>query len=236
MKEFVSSFFVNGMAKYILLLFLFSNCAVGQSLVLEKQINFLALGDSYTIGESVAENERWPVQLINRLRKEKNLTCQDPRIIATTGWRTDQLKNAIAEANLPTNHYNLVGLLIGVNNQYQHKSVDSYAPEFEELLNTAITLAGGNKTHVFVVSIPDYGFTPFGKPNQEKISRELDVYNAMNKSIAEKLGVAYFNITDISRKGLAEPMLVASDGLHPSGKMYGEWVELILKDKRVMFK
>lgn len=228
--------FRNLMTKYILLLFLFSNCAVGQSLVLEKQVNFLALGDSYTIGESVAENERWPVQLINRLRKEKDLTCEDPRIIATTGWRTDQLKSAIAAANLPTNHYNLVGLLIGVNNQYQHKSVESYAPEFEELLNTAIALAGGNKSRVFVVSIPDYGYTPFGKPNQEKISRELDAYNAMNKSIAEKLNVIYFNITDISRKGLAEPELVAGDGLHPSGKMYSAWVELIMSDKRVTLK
>lgn len=224
------------MAKYILLLFLISNCAEGQSLRVEKQINFLALGDSYTIGESVAENERWPVQLINRLRNEENLTCQDPRIIATTGWRTDQLKNAIIAANLQPNQYNLISLLIGVNNQYQNKSVESYAPEFEELLSMAIALAGGDKSRVFVVSIPDYGFTPFGKANQEKISRELDAYNAVNKSIADKMGVLYFNITDISRKGLAEPALVASDGLHPSGKMYSAWVELILSDKRVPYK
>ncbi len=121
-----------------------------------------------------------------------------------------------------------MSLLIGVNNQYQGKSVEDYKPEFEALLKTAIHLAGGNASHVFVVSIPDYGYTPFGQPKQATISRELDAYNAANRAIAARYNVPYIYITDISRRGLAEPDLVAEDGLHPSGKMYAEWVEAIV--------
>lgn len=181
---------------------------------------FLALGDSYTIGESVAESERWPNQLAAKLK------IPQPKIIATTGWRTDNLKDAIDAASLKP-EYDLVSLLIGVNNQYQGKPIEVYEREFEELLQTAIKLAKGKKKNVFVVSIPDYGFTPFGKAKQEKISEELDQYNAINKHIAAKYGVKYFNITEISRKGFEDAELVATDGLHPSGKMYGQWVELI---------
>jgi lysophospholipase L1-like esterase len=188
-------------------------------------IKFLALGDSYTIGESVKVEDRWPEQLATELRKN-GYSVEKPRIIATTGWRTDQLKNAIADANLSP-EYNLVSLLIGVNNQYQGKSLAHYAPEFEELLSTAIRLAGGKKENVFVVSIPDYGFTPFGKNKQEQISKALDAFNAINKKIAGDAGVRYINITDISRQGLAQSGLVAEDGLHPSGKMYTRWVEKI---------
>jgi lysophospholipase L1-like esterase len=208
---------------------------MAQSVSIEEKVKFLALGDSYTIGESVAVSERWPVQLVNRLRAEKGFVCDDPRIIATTGWRTDNLKNAITAANIQPNEYTLVSLLIGVNNQYQGKTAESYAPEFEELLETAIALAGGNKAHVFVVSIPDYGYTPFGKNKQAEISAALDQFNAVNKSITQQLGIKYFNITDISRKGLTETDLVASDGLHPSGKMYTEWVDLIFNDEAVSY-
>ncbi|MBT1696852.1 SGNH/GDSL hydrolase family protein [Fulvivirgaceae bacterium PWU4] len=186
---------------------------------------FLALGDSYTIGESVAEHERWPLQLAEALRK-KGVAIAAPHIIATTGWRTDDLKRAILAAN-PAHDQGLVSLLIGVNNQYQGKSAVSYAPEFEELLNMAIAFAGNDKSKVFVVSIPDYGYTPFGKEKQESISKAIDEFNAVNRSITEKYGVQYFYITDISRKGFDDPALVAQDGLHPSGKMYAEWVKLI---------
>src|SRR5688572_12843768 len=185
------------------------------------QLKYLALGDSYTIGESVAEDQRWPVQLVKEF-KARGKNFSNPKIIATTGWRTDDLKNAIIKEN-PARDYDLVSLLIGVNNQYQGKSVDTYAPEFEELLRMAIQFAGGDKSKVFVVSIPDYGFTPFGKEKQEKITKELSDYNRVNKDIADKLGVKYFNITDVSRKGFEDPELVANDGLHPSGKMYSEW-------------
>lgn len=188
-------------------------------------MKYLALGDSYTIGESVTTKERWPVQLANALRKKgKDIT--DPTIIATTGWRTDNLSNAINIARLKP-EYDLVSLLIGVNNQYQGKPLDQYKVEFRGLLETAIALAKGKKENVFVVSIPDYGFTPFGRTRQEKISRELDMFNEACREITIAAGVRYFNITDISRKGLEDPSLVADDGLHPSGKMYAQWVELI---------
>jgi len=188
---------------------------------------YLALGDSYTIGESVPANERWPVQLARTWSKNGNALA-DPTIIATTGWRTDNLKEAIEKANLK-NEYDLVSLLIGVNNQYQGKSAEQYAIEFEDLLNIAIRLAKGKKENVFVVSIPDYGYTPYGKPNQTTITKELDHFNEINKRITEKAGVSYVNITDISRHGLEQPDLVAGDGLHPSGKMYSLWVERIIK-------
>jgi lysophospholipase L1-like esterase len=121
-------------------------------------------------------------------------------------------------------------LLIGVNNQYQGKPADQYAKEFEDLLKTAIHLAKGKKENVIVVSIPDYGYTPFGKPKQEAITKAIDLFNEINARITYQHKVQYFNITEISRDGLTEPNLVASDGLHPSGKMYAEWVELIVKD------
>ncbi len=187
---------------------------------------FLALGDSYTIGESVPESERWPVQLAKALRDGGQPT-EEPRIIATTGWRCDQLKKAILEANL-TNDWGMVSLLIGVNNQYQKHTAESYAPEFEELLDMAVKLAGGKRENVFVVSIPDYGFTPFGQPKQAEISKAIDAFNAVNKSITEKKGIRYVNITDLTREGLAKPDYVAADKLHPSGKMYTLWVERIL--------
>ena len=194
---------------------------------MSQPIKYLALGDSYTIGESVTEKERWPVQLAEALRK-KGKQIEGPKIVATTGWRTDNLQNAINIAKLK-DEYGLVSLLIGVNNQYQGKPIEQFTKEFEELLNTAIKLAGGKKENVFVVSIPDYGFTPFGKSKQEKISKELDEYNKITKEIVEKYKIKYFYITDISRKGIEDPLLVAEDGLHPSGKQYGEWVDLILK-------
>lgn len=209
------------------LLLLFSSSAMAQ-LIIEDNIKFLALGDSYTIGESVVATDRWPAQLMDSL-SARGLEFVESKIIATTGWRTDNLKEAIRHAKLKP-EYSLVSLLIGVNNFYQGRSVESYEPEFEELLQTAIKLAGGVKSRVFVVSIPDYGYTPFGKSNQATISKGIDEFNEANESIAKKMGVQYYNITDISRKGLVEPDLVAFDGLHPSAKMYAEWVERILSD------
>jgi lysophospholipase L1-like esterase len=197
----------------------------------KQPIKFLALGDSYTIGESVKEEECWPQQLASALIK-KGFFIEKTRIIATTGWRTDQLKKAIEEAHLKP-EYNLVSLLIGVNNQYQGKSTESYALEFEELLNMAIKLAAGKRENVFVVSIPDYGFTPFGQPKQEQISRELDDFNVINKKITKAAGIQYVNVTDISRKGLDQQDLVAEDGLHPSGKQYTVWVERIMQSQIV---
>lgn len=193
-------------------------------------MKYLALGDSYTIGESVAPEERWPVQLAHQLR-QRGKAVEGPTIIATTGWRTDNLQNGMTIARLQP-EYDLVSLLIGVNNQYQGRPLAQYQTEFEALLREAIRLARGNKANVFVVSIPDYGYTPFGQPRQEKISRELDAFNEANRALTEQLGVKYIYITDISRQGLQDPALVAADGLHPSGKMYGLWVARILESLR----
>lgn len=196
---------------------------------------YLALGDSYTIGESVAESERWPMQLAARLVQE-GIPMKDPKIIAKTGWRTDDLRAAIEADNELLESYDLVSLLIGVNNQYQGKSVESFAPEFEELLQIAIKYAGGKKENVFVVSIPDYGKTPFGAAKEEQIKKELDAYNKVSKNIAKKYGVAYYNITPISRMAKSHPELIANDDLHPSGKMYTKWVELFEKKVAKMLK
>ena len=186
----------------------------------------MALGDSYTIGESVAESERWPVQLAARMVAE-GIPMKDPKIIAKTGWRTDDLMKAIKADDELLESYDLVSLLIGVNNQYQGKTVESFIPEFEELLQKAIALAGGKKENVFVVSIPDYGKTPFGAAKEEQIEKELNAYNKASKAIAKEYGVQYFNITPISRRAKNDLSLVADDKLHPSGKMYTAWVDLI---------
>lgn len=187
-------------------------------------IHYLALGDSYTIGESVKTEERYLVQLTQQLRNAR-LKITDPTIIARTGWTTRQLKEAINLATL-RKEYQLVSLLIGVNNQYQGINIEIYKTEFRELLKKAIELAGGDKRRVFVLSIPDYAYTPFGR-NSSTISPQIDAYNAINLSITTEYGVSYFDITPISRKGLDQPSLVASDGLHPSGKMYAQWVALM---------
>jgi lysophospholipase L1-like esterase len=212
--------------KLFILFFLFQS--TGMSAQHIQPMKYLALGDSYTIGERVAEADRWPNQLVDTLTKRR-MAIGKPSIIATTGWRTDELKNAIAVANLKS-EYDLVSLLIGVNNQYQGKASAEYASEFEALLKTAIHLAKGKKHHVIVLSIPDYGYTPFGKPKQESITKAIDEFNEINARITYKYGIQYFDITQISRDGLKDPSLVADDGLHPSGKMYSYWVELIAKD------
>ena len=196
----------------------------------QKTYRFLALGDSYTIGESVAEADRWPVQLVRRFNEGKfNVKLDDPKIIATTGWTTQELKSAIKEEK-PDKNYNLVSLLIGVNNQYRGYPLDEYPNEFRQLLDIAIKHADGDKDKVIVISIPDYGFTPFGEPKQENISKGIDEYNAISQRITEESGIRYYNITDISRNGLADKSLVARDKLHPSGIQYGLWVDRILAD------
>jgi len=150
------------------------------------------------------------------------------KVIAKTGWRTDDLSNAMDKENL-ANEYNLVSLLIGVNNQFQGRSVEDYKPEFEALLNRAIDLAGGDKDNVFVVSIPDYAFTPFGQGrNSNQITAELMLYNEACKQITLDKNITHIDITPISMRGIDEPALVAGDGLHPSAEQYTLWVREIL--------
>lgn len=192
----------------------------------KTKISYLALGDSYTIGQSVPLALTFPNQLRTALLADHH-EMPEVKIIATTGWRTDNLKNAIDAAGLPDT-FDLVTLLIGVNNQYQGFTVQSYEPEFLELLEIAIQKAGGKKEHVIVLSIPDYGATPFGQHNANGIGMEIDQYNAVNKRITDSLGVTYLDITPISREAKNNAALIASDNLHPSALMYERWVELLV--------
>jgi lysophospholipase L1-like esterase len=189
-------------------------------------LRILALGDSYTIGESVAAAERFPVQLVARLRER--VTVDDPEIIARTGWTTDELAAAIAQAD-PQGPYDYVTLLIGVNNQYRGYPLETYRDEFRQLLQQAITFAGGNAQRVIVLSIPDWGVTPFAwGANTTRIATEIDAFNAANRAETDAAGAIYVDITPISRQAASQPELVATDGLHPSGKMYAAWVKLLL--------
>jgi lysophospholipase L1-like esterase len=188
---------------------------------------YLALGDSYTIGESVDSTRRWPAQLVDELGKS-GLKCQDPDLVAKTGWTTFELRSQIAEEVLEE-RYDLVTLLIGVNNQYRGLDTGDYRTEFRELLDLAIVFAGQQAGKVIVVSIPDYSVTPFASHmDREKIAREIDEFNAINLSETNKTGAAYVDVTAISRLAENDSTLLADDGLHPSGKMYGLWVGKIL--------
>ena len=188
--------------------------------------SFLALGDSYTIGESVEEDQRWPLQLVYELKK--NNIVLSPTIIAKTGWTTDELKEGINQAplNFP---YDWVSLLIGVNNQYRGKSIEEFKGEFENLLEQAIVFSGNNKARVFVVSIPDWGVMPFAiNQNQEKIATEIDNFNQAIYEICVSNDIKFVDVTPISRQVLEHPEWIAEDGLHPSGEQYKEWVKEIL--------
>ncbi len=197
-----------------------------QTIKIKEPVRFLALGDSYTIGQSVPVNDRWPSQFAAELGKQ-GFNVEDLKIIAQTGWTTASLQNAINQ-QMPLNDYTLVSLLIGVNNQFQGGSIDTYTVQFKDLLQQAIYLAGNNPQHVFVLSIPDYAFTPYGNGNPA-ISAAIDEFNAVNRFITSTYQVRYIDITPISRLGLSIPNLIASDGLHPSGDMYRLWVEEIVK-------
>ena len=192
-------------------------------------VRYLALGDSYTIGESVPEAGRWPMQLAASLR-ERGIAINDPRIIARTGWTTDELSAAMDEQE-PLGDWDFVSLLIGVNNQYRERPVDDFRPEFERLLQRAIALADGRADRVIVLAIPDWGVTPFGAKSGRdlaQVSAQLDAYNAAKREIAKAHGVAFVDIAPISRSRGAEVTMVAEDGLHPSAALYTEWAALAL--------
>ena len=212
-------------------------------LILPANINsipltYLALGDSYTIGESVAQTASFPYQLAEKLRSNDINVSAAPKIIAKTGWTTDELQAAIKTANL-NKQFDIVTLLIGVNNQYRGYPQSTYRKEFKELLQTAIDFAGKNKKHVFVVSIPDWGVTPFGLASgksKEVIAKEIDEFNAIAKEETLALGISYTDITPASRNAFTDASLVAGDGLHPSGKMYGEWAVKVAAAVSLAFK
>jgi len=197
-------------------------------------VRYLALGDSYTIGESVSEDQRWPNQLaalitstplfakpIGRTERGMEVT-----IIARTGWTTDELWQSIQAANLEP-PYDLVSLLIGVNNQYRGYDIDEYREQFVFLLNKSIEYAGRDPNRVIVLSIPDWGVTPFASGRDRgQIAKDINAFNLVNRAESEKAGVHYVNVTPGSRGARDDISLVASDGLHPSGKMYSEWARL----------
>lgn len=198
--------------------------------------SFLVLGDSYTIGEGVPPDERWPVQLATRLRDE-GVEIADPHIIAATGWTTDELSAAMDAASFAP-PYDLVTLLIGVNNQYRGRPTDEYRAQFRALLQRAIKLAGGNAGHVIVVSIPDWGVTPFAARegrDASVVAREIDAFNTVACEEAWDTGAHWVDVTTISRAPASRGELVA-DGLHPSGAQYARWAEAILQAARVVLK
>lgn len=200
----------------------------GEPLNNPDNFSYLALGDSYTIGESVAEDMRWPVQLVKQLRT-KEIEINDPKIIAKTGWTTDNLLNAM-DANLGDEKYDLVSVLIGVNNQFQNKSISDYENDLNTIFSEAIDRSKTGKVGVFVVSIPDYGATPFGASNAEEIGREIAEFNAVLERVSGEYNLEFYNITPISKMAKSDRSLVANDGLHPSGKMYKLWVDLFLNE------
>lgn len=194
----------------------------------EKKFTMLCLGDSYTIGELVEEYECFPMQTV-ALLKQKQIEFAKPELIAKTGWTTDELASAIKQADLKTK-FDFVTLLIGVNNEYRGRSAGNYRKEFRELLNTATDYANGNPSHVFVISIPDWGVTPFGNKDlrgEKNIGEEIDLFNTINKEESKKAEVRYVDITPVSKQAKTNTALIAKDGLHPSIMMYSEWAKLL---------
>jgi lysophospholipase L1-like esterase len=190
-------------------------------------ITFLALGDSYTIGEGVDSSLRWPVRLAEALAGE-GVPVVEPIIVARTGWTTDELDLGIQNAGIE-GPFDLVSLLIGVNNQYRGRDLEEYRAQFRSLLSGAVGFAGGEPRRVLVLSIPDWGVTPFAEGRDRRgIAREIDAFNAVKRNESESAGVWFLDVTGISREAASDPALVAGDGLHPSGVMYGRWVESAL--------
>ena len=198
-----------------------------------ESLRFLALGDSYTIGEGVAENDRWPVQLATRLQNE-GVDIGEPTIIARTGWTSSELLAGIDRAK-PGGVFQLVSLQIGVNNQYRGLSENEFLKELQKLLEFAVEFASGDTSRVLVLSIPDWGVTPFAEGrDRAAIAAEIDRYNALQRREAERLNCHFIDVTSLSRKATHDHALLASDGLHPSAKMYRDWTTLVLPVARTV--
>lgn len=188
--------------------------------------SLLSIGDSYTIGENVLANENFPNQTVQLLKKA-GWDFENPEIVAKTGWTTDELQQAINDHEFKPN-YDFVTILIGVNNQYRGRSVENYRPEFDSLLKQAIKFSGGKADHVIVLSIPDWGVTPFANDrDRNKIAKEIDEYNVVNKEISSAYAVNYVDITPGTRESKNDISLLAADGLHPSAKEYERWAEKV---------
>lgn len=202
---------------------------------MEKNYTYLALGDSYTIGESLPLIKSFPYQVVSKLR-EKGLSFTAPEIIAKTGWTTDELLQAL-EGYPFLVKYDFVTLLIGVNNQYRHRMVEEYKLELETLINKALVLSDHKKEHVLLLSIPDYSVTPFGKKMEpEKIARELEVFNSVKKALSLQYKIKHIDITRGSRDAAVDETLLADDGLHPSEKEYSRWAEEVVRQITAQIK
>lgn len=194
-----------------------------------RALHYLALGDSYTIGEGVADPGRWPLQLAAALRAD-GIPLQDPVVIARTGWTTDELQAAIEQAR-PGSDYDLVSLLIGVNNQYRGRGLEEYREQFTALLEQARGFAQGCRGRVLVLSIPDWGVTPFAAGegrDPDTVAAQIDAFNRVAREVCIARGVAFVDITPVSRTLGASPSMLVEDGLHPSAAMYAEWTRLAL--------
>jgi acyl-CoA thioesterase-1 len=212
------------MGKFLFLLIVLAGCSDQTA---KPEVSFLALGDSYTIGEAVDEEGRWPNQLASRM-KTSNINVQ---IVATTGWTTNELAEGIAQANI-TETFDLVSLLIGVNNQYRGLSIQDFEIELRELCMAAIDFSKNGSSNVIILSIPDWSAFPFAEGRDiNKISKEIDAFNKVVKKMANEFNLKFFDITDISRQASSNKSLIAEDFLHPSKEMYKLWVDKILASK-----
>jgi len=203
----------------------------------QKTLSYLALGDSYTIGEGVDVSDRYPMQLVQEWNKTAKIPFASPLIIAKTGWTVDELKAGIQATPTAAEGYDLVTLLIGVNNQYRGRTVESYALDFENMLQRAIAFARGNKAHVIVLSIPDWGITPFATQKgvePVQVAKAIDAYNRTKKEICEKHGIKFIDITVEYRVNGGLPEGVVEDQLHPSKLIYGQWMGKLLKELNTM--
>ena len=194
----------------------------------EKPLKLLALGDSYTVATSESFNNGWPFQLIAYLEK-KDLEFEAPKVIAGAGWTTSKLLEEI-EKEKTDNYHDLVFLMIGVNNQYRGLPKEEFQKDFSELLEKSIVYANGKASRTYVVSIPDWGVTPFAKfKNSKKIAREIDEFNTLMQKSSTKMGVHYIDVTKSSKNMAVQPSLIASDSLHPSKRMYKIWAKKMAK-------
>ncbi|MBC7554695.1 MAG: SGNH/GDSL hydrolase family protein [Taibaiella sp.] len=219
----------------ILIIALISCSAFNKHKKQKNMYSYLALGDSYTIGEQVPGNENFPHQAVALLKK-KNIEVADPVIIATTGWTTDELAASIREHNI-RDKFSFVTLLIGVNNQYRDRDVDNYREELEPLINKAVAFAQGKPEHVFILSIPDWGVTPFAEGRDHaKIHESIDAYNAAKMEVALRHKCHFIEITESTRQNGTNAEYLATDGLHPSGKEYAVWAEKLADEVEREFK
>jgi lysophospholipase L1-like esterase len=221
-RMFTGMFSVGGIVSGLIVLFIFTS----KPAVRMSSRSLLCLGDSYTIGESVEANENFPRQSI-RLLSNEGYDFRAPEIIATTGWTTDELEDAINKTEV-NSYFDFVTLLIGVNDQYRGRKIEEYKPRFESLLTRAIHLANGLPSRVIVLSVPDWGATPFAKDrDRKKIAKEINAFNDVNKQLALEHGTIYIDITSDTREAINDSSLVAADGLHPSAKEYAKWAAKI---------